>query len=79
MARAPEGRRLLPDAACTRRAPLSKRMIRRLRGFGRDRRAVTAIEYALIGAFLFLVIIVAVTSVGTKLLAPFRDVSAAFS
>ncbi len=51
--------------------------MRRIRSLPRDLRGVTAIEYALIGAFVFLVIIGAVTSLGTALLIPFGVVSAA--
>ncbi len=40
-----------------------------------NRRGVTAIEYALIGALIFLVIIVAVRGVGTNLPAVFNKVS----
>jgi pilus assembly protein Flp/PilA len=40
-----------------------------------NRRGVTAIEYALIGALLFLVIIVAVRGVGANLPAVFNKVS----
>jgi pilus assembly protein Flp/PilA len=40
-----------------------------------NRRGVTAIEYALIGALIFLVIIVAVRGVGANLPAVFNKVS----
>ena len=40
-----------------------------------DRRAVTAIEYALIASLVAVVIVVAVTSIGTKLPVIFNKVS----
>jgi len=45
--------------------------------FARDEKGVTAIEYGLIAALIAVVIIGAVTTVGTDLSATFGDVSAA--
>jgi pilus assembly protein Flp/PilA len=42
-----------------------------------DKRAVTAMEYALIAAFIALAIVGAVRTLGTSLIAPFTTVSAA--
>jgi Flp pilus assembly pilin Flp len=47
-------------------------LLRRLRS---ESRAVTSLEYALIGAFIFLVIVVSVTAVGTHLSPIFNTVS----
>ncbi len=47
----------------------------RLEGLKQDRSAVTAIEYGLIAALIAVVIIVAVTAVGTKLSTTFTNVS----
>jgi pilus assembly protein Flp/PilA len=49
--------------------------MRRWRELRRDRRGVTAIEYALIGSLIFLVIIAAVTGIGTNLKGVFNSVS----
>jgi Flp pilus assembly pilin Flp len=46
------------------------------RRFRSDTRAVTAIEYALIAAFIFLVIVVSVTTVGKGLSPIFSTVGA---
>lgn len=54
--------------------PITKGLIR-LSG---DRRAVTAIEYALIGAFIVVVIVASVTSMGQSLIVPFNTIAAAF-
>jgi|APCry1669190327_1035288.scaffolds.fasta_scaffold253526_1 pilus assembly protein Flp/PilA len=48
-----------------------------LRLFARDDRAITAIEYALIGSLIAIAIITAVKLVGTKLVAAFNVISAA--
>ena len=42
-----------------------------------DRRGVTAMEYGLIAALIAVIIIPAVTTVGTKLLATFNAIDAA--
>jgi pilus assembly protein Flp/PilA len=47
--------------------------------FARDKSGATAIEYALIASSIFLVIVVAVTSIGTSLKAIFTSVNAGFS
>jgi pilus assembly protein Flp/PilA len=46
-----------------------------LQKFNVDRRAVTAIEYALIAALIAVVIIAAVTSLGTNVSATFNHVA----
>jgi Flp pilus assembly pilin Flp len=46
-----------------------------VRLFRSDTRAVTALEYALIASFIFLVIIVSVTNVGRNLSPIFNQVS----
>lgn len=50
---------------------------RHMKRFIRDERGATSIEYALIAAFIFLVIIVSVTSVGESLVPIFQRVAAA--
>jgi len=47
----------------------------KLNQFNVDKRAVTAIEYALIAALIAVVIIAAVTSVGTNISAEFNTVA----
>jgi pilus assembly protein Flp/PilA len=47
-----------------------------LLGFARDESGVTAIEYGLIAALIAVVIIVAVTSVGTNLSSVFNAIAA---
>jgi pilus assembly protein Flp/PilA len=49
---------------------------RHMKRFIRDERGATSIEYALIAAFIFLVIIVSVTSVGESLVPIFQRVAA---
>ncbi len=49
-----------------------------LRHFLRDETGATAIEYALIGSLIFLVIIGGLAAVGTTLTGIFNDVAAAF-
>jgi pilus assembly protein Flp/PilA len=46
--------------------------------FMRDESGATAIEYALIAAFIGLVIITAVTSIGTELKSTFTDIDGGF-
>ena len=46
-----------------------------LRGFARDERAATAIEYALIGFFISIVFVVAATSIGSTLNKTFTTVN----
>lgn len=48
--------------------------LKNLRGFARDERGATAIEYALIAGFISVVFVVAATSIGTKLNATFTTV-----
>ena len=48
-----------------------------LAAVSKDRRGVTAMEYGLIAALIAVIIIPAVTTVGTKLLATFNAVDAA--
>ena len=48
-----------------------------LRGFGTDKRAVTAIEYALIAALIAVVIIGAVTALGNGVSGTFTAVASA--
>jgi pilus assembly protein Flp/PilA len=52
-------------------------MLKLHRRFLRDESAATAIEYALIASLIALVIVTAVTAIGTKLSIPFAAVSAA--
>lgn len=47
--------------------------------FLKDRRGGTAIEYAMIAAFVAIMIITALTSMGTSLKGNFNDVLAGFS
>ncbi len=47
--------------------------------FWRDQNGATAIEYAVIGALLSIVIVVSATSIGTKLNARFVKVSTGLS
>jgi pilus assembly protein Flp/PilA len=49
-----------------------------IKRFVRDETGVTAIEYALIAAFIAIVIVGAVTAIGSTLTATFTSVSAAF-
>jgi pilus assembly protein Flp/PilA len=49
-----------------------------LRRFRRDRSGATAIEYALIAAFVVLVIVTAVGALGQQLLALFNQATGAF-
>ncbi len=49
-----------------------------LRRLNIDRRAVTAIEYALIASLIAVIIVVAVTAVGSSVLGKFRAVSGGF-
>lgn len=44
-----------------------------------DRRAVTSLEYALIGAFVFLAIVGALRALGVTLAAPFVAINAALA
>lgn len=53
------------------------RCIEHPKALARDRRGVTSIEYALIGAFIFLVIVASVTSMSGNLARPFDIISAA--
>jgi pilus assembly protein Flp/PilA len=46
-----------------------------LNGFGRDARAVTAIEYSLIAGLIGLVIVVGATSIGQTLNTTFASIS----
>ena len=46
-----------------------------MRGFAADTDGATAIEYALIGSLISIVIVTAVTSIGTKLSTFFSSVS----
>lgn len=46
--------------------------------FRSDRRAVTAIEYALIAAFIFSVVVGTVTTLGTTALGLYQSVANAF-
>jgi len=48
-----------------------------LAAVSKDRRGVTAMEYGLIAALIAVIIIPAVTTVGTKLLATFNAIDAA--
>jgi pilus assembly protein Flp/PilA len=50
-----------------------------LRNFWNDQSGATAIEYGLIAALIAVVIITAVTAVGTKLSTTFTNVSTALS
>jgi pilus assembly protein Flp/PilA len=50
-----------------------------IRAFLRNQDAATAIEYALIAAFIGLVIITAVATIGTKLTGVFTAVAAGFN
>ncbi len=45
------------------------------RRFAADREGVTSLEYGLMGAFVFLVIIAGVTGVGTKLMPVFSTIA----
>lgn len=49
-----------------------------LRRFAREESGATAIEYSLIGAFIAVVIVAAVTAVGTRLSAIFASTATAF-
>jgi pilus assembly protein Flp/PilA len=49
-----------------------------IRHFLRDERGATAIEYALIGSLIFLVIIASIIPVGNALSDVFNDVAAGF-
>ena len=53
-------------------------MTKLLRRFMLCRRGVTAIEYSLIASLIALVIVTAVTAVGTNLTASFTNIAAAF-
>ena len=48
---------------------------RHMKRFIRDETGATSIEYALIAAFIFLVIILSVTAVGTNLIPIFQNVA----
>ena len=50
-------------------------MVKKLRAFLRDQDAATAIEYALIAAGISIVIVVAVTTIGTTLNTTFSSIS----
>ncbi len=49
-------------------------IVKNLRGFARDERGATAIEYALIGFFISIVFVVAATSIGSTLNKTFTTV-----
>lgn len=49
--------------------------MRKLRSFLRDTRGTTAMEYALIGAGVSIVIVTALMTIGTRLSASFTQVS----
>lgn len=55
-----------------------KWVITKVRTFFGEKDGVTAIEYALIASLIAVVIILAVTSVGQKLVAIFTDVADSF-
>ena len=48
--------------------------LKSLRDFARDESGATAIEYALIAAFISVIFVVAATSIGTKLNATFTTI-----
>ena len=54
-------------------------IVKFIKQFARDEEGVTAIEYGLIAALIAVVIIGAVTIVGTQLVATFGKVSAALA
>ena len=53
------------------------RMINRLIGFKSDKKGVTAVEYALMGALIAAGIVTAVTSLKTQLVTTFGTISSA--
>ncbi|HRD47649.1 MAG TPA: Flp family type IVb pilin [Caulobacter sp.] len=68
----------LPDAAGRRAAGrLAARPHLSLRVFWRDERGATAIEYGMIAALVFLVVVTSMTAFGNKTTAIIGDVSAA--
>ncbi len=52
-----------------------EKMFQRLRAFGKDEAAATAIEYAIIAAGISIVIVAAVDGIGSKLNTTFGSVS----
>ncbi len=54
-----------------------RRIRARIKAFQHDATAVTALEYGLIAALIAVVIIAAVTSVGTKISSTFNTIAAA--
>lgn len=54
-------------------------MLAKIRWFGDDEAGATSIEYALIAAGIFLVIITVVGSIGSNLVTIFNSVNAGFS
>ena len=56
--------------------PMAKKVIGRLRSLGKDEAGVTAIEYGLIAALIAVIIITAVSIVGTDLRNMFNTIGA---
>jgi pilus assembly protein Flp/PilA len=52
-------------------------MSRMLKGFVADEQGATAIEYALIGSLIAIVLVTVLTNLGTRLSAEFSEISSA--
>jgi pilus assembly protein Flp/PilA len=66
-----------PNGAASR-APCEGRMFKLIDQFRRSRSGATSVEYAILATCIALVIIVAVSSLGTRLNTSYIEVSSAF-